>query len=251
MYLIPLLRKGLPRFQKPRPDNSSTMTSYPPRAYRFAASKKASMTTEFCSLDSGKCGVLRPCSNNEKSRPCAYAPTFPAPILLRQSMQLSSFPSRRTRNHNNSSLIHLYSPSQFKFCLSVSASPPFLVAETGWRFFLWVQLYQIPPEMQFLPKVPPQEPQNICGSIFERAGRHAIHLNSQLLIPNKIPRSSAILPPVGCQKQPGGVNLGQTARRFWGWNRELITRGLRLCGAAAQGERFDPAAARRTGWGQR
>ena len=42
------------------PTMPSTITSDPPRAYRFAASKKASMTTKFCSLDSGKCGGIAP-----------------------------------------------------------------------------------------------------------------------------------------------------------------------------------------------
>lgn len=38
----------------------TTITSYPPRAYRFAASKNASMTIKFCSFDSGKCGGIAP-----------------------------------------------------------------------------------------------------------------------------------------------------------------------------------------------
>ena len=41
-------------------DNLCYITSYPPRAYRFAASKNASMTTKFCSFDSGKCGGIAP-----------------------------------------------------------------------------------------------------------------------------------------------------------------------------------------------
>lgn len=34
--------------------------AFPPRAYRFAASKNASMTIKFCSFDSGKCGGIAP-----------------------------------------------------------------------------------------------------------------------------------------------------------------------------------------------